>query len=62
MTIEKLCSVVDYLHSQGVVHRDLKPSNVLYADERQTVESIRIADFGFAKQVGIGKLSRRESI
>lgn len=51
LTVEKLCSVVDYLHSQGVVHRDLKPSNVLYADPRQTVESIRIADFGFAKQL-----------
>eukprot|EP00053_Salpingoeca_punica_P012804 m.115114 g.115114 ORF g.115114 m.115114 type:complete len:763 (-) comp16043_c0_seq2:2612-4900(-) len=51
LIMEKLCSVVDFLHSQGVVHRDLKPSNILYADARQTVDSIRIADFGFAKQL-----------
>ncbi|XP_015983598.2 ribosomal protein S6 kinase alpha-2 isoform X2 [Rousettus aegyptiacus] len=49
-----LCTVartVDYLHSQGVVHRDLKPSNILYMDESGNPESIRICDFGFAKQL-----------
>ncbi|XP_015447396.1 ribosomal protein S6 kinase alpha-2 isoform X2 [Pteropus alecto] len=49
-----LCTVaktVDYLHSQGVVHRDLKPSNILYVDESGNPESIRICDFGFAKQL-----------
>ena len=34
-----------------VVHRDLKPSNVLYADETGNPESIRVCDFGFAKQL-----------
>ncbi|XP_036376503.1 ribosomal protein S6 kinase alpha-3-like [Megalops cyprinoides] len=38
-------------HSQGVVHRDLKPSNILYVDESGNPESIRICDFGFAKQL-----------
>uniref|UniRef100_A0ABI7YPK5 Ribosomal protein S6 kinase n=1 Tax=Felis catus TaxID=9685 RepID=A0ABI7YPK5_FELCA len=42
---------MDYLHSQGVVHRDLKPSNILYMDESGNPESIRICDFGFAKQL-----------
>ncbi|XP_071594928.1 ribosomal protein S6 kinase alpha-2 isoform X3 [Heliangelus exortis] len=49
-----LCTItrtVDYLHSQGVVHRDLKPSNILYMDESGNPESIRICDFGFAKQL-----------
>lgn len=49
-----LCTItktVDYLHSQGVVHRDLKPSNILYVDESGNPESIRICDFGFAKQL-----------
>ncbi|CAI9173785.1 unnamed protein product [Rangifer tarandus platyrhynchus] len=49
-----LCTVaktMDYLHSQGVVHRDLKPSNILYMDESGNPESIRICDFGFAKQL-----------
>ena len=42
---------VDYLHRNGVVHRDLKPSNILYADDSGRPESIRIIDFGFAKQL-----------
>uniref|UniRef100_A0A8C6SI08 non-specific serine/threonine protein kinase n=1 Tax=Neogobius melanostomus TaxID=47308 RepID=A0A8C6SI08_9GOBI len=42
---------VEYLHMQGVVHRDLKPSNILYMDESGNAESIRICDFGFAKQL-----------
>ncbi|XP_054829293.1 ribosomal protein S6 kinase alpha-3 isoform X2 [Eublepharis macularius] len=48
LTITK---TVDYLHAQGVVHRDLKPSNILYVDESGNPESIRICDFGFAKQL-----------
>ncbi|XP_077781962.1 ribosomal protein S6 kinase alpha-2 isoform X3 [Podarcis muralis] len=49
-----LCTItktVNYLHSQGVVHRDLKPSNILYMDESGNPDSIRICDFGFAKQL-----------
>lgn len=34
-----------------VVHRDLKPSNILYVDDSGNPESIRICDFGFAKQL-----------
>ena len=34
-----------------VVHRDLKPSNILYADNSERPEAIRIIDFGFAKQL-----------
>jgi serine/threonine protein kinase len=34
-----------------VVHRDLKPSNIMYGNESRTPESIRVMDFGFAKQV-----------
>ncbi|XP_030058122.1 ribosomal protein S6 kinase alpha-3 isoform X4 [Microcaecilia unicolor] len=36
---------------RDVVHRDLKPSNILYVDESGNPESIRICDFGFAKQL-----------
>lgn len=34
-----------------VVHRDLKPSNILYMDESANADSIKICDFGFAKQL-----------
>uniref|UniRef100_A0A7N8WZY1 non-specific serine/threonine protein kinase n=1 Tax=Mastacembelus armatus TaxID=205130 RepID=A0A7N8WZY1_9TELE len=46
-----ITKTVEYLHGQGVVHRDLKPSNILYVDESGNAESIRICDFGFAKQL-----------
>lgn len=48
MTIKILCNCS--LHFQ-VVHRDLKPSNILYMDESGNPDSIRICDFGFAKQL-----------
>ena len=34
-----------------VVHRDLQPSNILYAVEGGGPNTLRIADFGFAKQI-----------
>ena len=46
-----LADTLKYLHLQGVVHRDLKPSNILYASVDCTPASLRIADFGFAKQL-----------
>ncbi|XP_056464328.1 ribosomal protein S6 kinase alpha-2 [Gadus chalcogrammus] len=46
-----LAKTVEYLHSQGVVHRDLKPSNIRFSDDTGNPESIRICDFGFAKQL-----------
>ncbi|NWU70346.1 KS6A2 kinase, partial [Pterocles burchelli] len=49
--LSTITRTVDYLHSQGVVHRDLKPSNILYMDESGNPDSIRICDFGFAKQL-----------
>ncbi|KAM6253327.1 ribosomal protein S6 kinase alpha-6 isoform 5-T6 [Porphyrio hochstetteri] len=36
---------------KDVVHRDLKPSNILYTDDSNNADSIRICDFGFAKQL-----------
>ncbi|XP_066573601.1 ribosomal protein S6 kinase alpha-1 isoform X2 [Amia ocellicauda] len=49
--LHTIAKTVEYLHSQGVVHRDLKPSNILYVDESGNPESLRICDFGFAKQL-----------
>uniref|UniRef100_A0A8B9HI51 Ribosomal protein S6 kinase a, polypeptide 3a n=1 Tax=Astyanax mexicanus TaxID=7994 RepID=A0A8B9HI51_ASTMX len=49
--LHTITKTVEYMHVQGVVHRDLKPSNILYVDESGNPESIRICDFGFAKQL-----------
>jgi len=49
--LQTVAKTVHYLHSQGVVHRDLKPSNILYSDATGSPDSLRICDFGFAKQL-----------
>ncbi|XP_022237329.1 ribosomal protein S6 kinase alpha-2-like isoform X3 [Limulus polyphemus] len=49
--LEVIAKTVKYLHDNGVVHRDLKPSNIIYPDVTGSPESLRICDFGFAKQI-----------
>ncbi|XP_015925252.1 ribosomal protein S6 kinase 2 beta isoform X2 [Parasteatoda tepidariorum] len=49
--IEVITRTICYLHEQGVVHRDLKPSNIMYSDNSGNCDSLRICDFGFAKQI-----------
>jgi len=51
MILEVIAKTVDFLHQKGVVHRDLQPSNILYAVEGGGPNTLRIADFGFAKQI-----------
>ncbi|UXI22332.1 homeotic protein antennapedia-like [Sarcoptes scabiei] len=46
-----LVSTIKYLHANGIIHRDLKPSNILYADKSFQSSSLRLCDFGFAKQM-----------
>ncbi|PIO59260.1 kinase domain protein, partial [Teladorsagia circumcincta] len=49
-SMANLASAVCYLHSNQVAHRDLKPSNIMYASSSCESDSLRIIDFGFAKQ------------
>jgi len=44
----KLISVVNYMHSLGVVHRDLKPENLLF-DTSDEDAQLKVVDFGFAR-------------
>ena len=49
--LQTICKTLNYQHTNGVVHRDLKLSNILYADKTGNLDSLRIVDFGFAKQL-----------
>jgi len=49
MGVATIASALDYCHSRGIVHRDLKPENILLTSKEDD-GSIKIADFGFAKQ------------
>jgi p90 ribosomal S6 kinase len=49
--MEVITAVAKYLHTNGIVHRDLKPANILYADDSGNPATLRIIDFGFAKQL-----------
>lgn len=43
-------SIETFRFSCSSVHRDLQPRNIMYADENREAFSLRIVDFGFAKQ------------
>lgn len=50
---------VKYMHENKVSHRDLKPQNILILEpyENITDMTIKIADFGFARQMNSNQLS-----
>ena len=50
--IRTLLYTIAYCHDRGIVHRDLKPENILLKN-KQDYTNIKIADFGFAKEVFI---------
>jgi len=47
----QVCSVVQYLHSQGLAHRDIKPENILLVSK--AVDSdVKLTDFGLSRFIG----------
>jgi serine/threonine protein kinase len=46
--LTQLCSLLTYIHSQGVLHRDLKPSNLMLVHPGSPQEILKVMDFGLA--------------
>lgn len=47
----QLCEALQAAHQKGIVHRDLKPSNLMVVDADTPYETIKVMDFGLAKDV-----------
>ncbi|KAH7464668.1 hypothetical protein PRIC1_005717 [Phytophthora ramorum] len=50
--MSQLASGLQFLRSQNVVHRDLKPANLLLSSRNLATAKLKIADFGFARELG----------
>eukprot|EP00124_Ichthyophonus_hoferi_P003769 Ihof_evm6s351 gene=Ihof_evmTU6s351 len=44
-------SAVQHIHAQNIAHRDLKPENLLFVDAVEECNTLKLMDFGFAKEV-----------
>ncbi|XP_058040212.1 serine/threonine-protein kinase DCLK3 isoform X2 [Ahaetulla prasina] len=51
LMITDLCEALIYIHSKNIVHRDLKPENLLVQRNPDKTTTLKLADFGLAKQV-----------
>lgn len=47
----QIARALDYAHRQGIVHRDLKPGNIFVVPSEDDPLSIKVIDFGIAKQM-----------
>ena len=47
--VGRIASALSHMHARGVAHRDLKPENIMFAAEDESVESLKLIDFGFSK-------------
>jgi len=54
VSVKKILSSVDYLHSVNIAHRDLKPENLLLRGDDET--DVMLSDFGLSKIISQDKM------
>jgi serine/threonine-protein kinase len=50
--VVQMCKALQKAHAAGYIHRDLKPDNVFLCEEDEGGFSVKILDFGLAKEKG----------
>lgn len=45
----QVCDALAHAHGKRIIHRDLKPSNILLIDNEESLDFVKIVDFGIAK-------------
>lgn len=49
----QVCAALSHAHQANIVHRDLKPANILLTENSDGSSTVKIVDFGLAKEVNV---------
>ena len=55
--LKEVLSILEFVHSQGVIHRDIKPDNLI---RRHSDNKLVLIDFGAVKQIGLLSANSQE--